>query len=104
MSQSEGNAVTKAENTWLLRIITGMLSFTSLVVIMFLNTIINKLNDMSNFKTQTVKELAELEVWRATFDAAQRSLQGDVKDVMQYNKQYALKPEETKVKRGINNN
>jgi len=98
---SNEQSITKTENTWLLRVMASMGGFISIVVVLFLNTILTRLENIAEFKTQTVADIRELNTWRKTFDEAQKTLQGDVSNLINQNKLYALKPDEIIVKRKI---
>lgn len=90
------------ENTWLLRILTGLMTLMSFIGVFALNILMNKLDSFSKFQFEAGVNLAQLNTWRTTFDDAQKRMESNLDDLrnkIEPSKLYALKPDEITVKR-----
>jgi hypothetical protein len=99
---SEPNIV-NVENTWLLRIITGMASFISIMLMLLFNTLSNKFDKLETSVAYLSTTVGKHEVWIGTFNNAQTRMESNLDNFMQNqlnsNKLYALKPDDVKIKR-----
>lgn len=94
-------SITSAENTWLLRIITAMASFISVMVMVMFNMFMSKFDKLEDTVAELKLSDKEQNVWIKTYDNSQKRTERNIDHIWEIiggNKLYALKPEDVKIK------
>ncbi len=102
-------SIMSVENTWLLRILTCMASFISVLLMVLLNMVSNKLDKLDDSVGSLNTRVGQHDTWISTLNNRENMMENNFYKLIGDNlpsgqKLYALKPDDIRVKRNNSDN